>query len=141
GGMVVRDCSFYEWYQGPVPGKYLYIRVANRKGFTLYNNWFEGGQRSRTFVYVGNYDHDGNATGMCHGIAIFGNDFLQTGQADTVGVDIVRCEAATVFGNCYEFAPGNNPIRLTDKVGKASVGHNSYLVYPDRTGYANPIGG
>ncbi len=76
GGTVVRDSSFYEWYAGPVPGKSLYIRVVNRKGFTLSNNWFEGGQSSRTFVYVGNYDHDGNTTGICHGAAIFANDFL-----------------------------------------------------------------
>lgn len=141
GGMVVRDCSLYEWYLGPVPGKYLYMRFVNRKGLAIYNNWFEGGQRSRTFVYLGNYDHDGNVSGMCNGVAIFANDFLQTGQTDTVGVDVVRCEAATIFGNCYEFAPSNNPIRLTDTVGKASVGHNSYLTYPDRAGYQNPIGG
>ncbi len=141
GGMVVRDCSLYEWYLGPVTGKYMYVRFVNRKGLAIYNNWFEGGQEARTFIYLGNYDHDGNISGMCNGVAIFANDFLQTGKTETVGVDVVRCEAATIFGNCYEFAPNNSPIRLTDKVGKASVGHNSYLTYPDRAGYANPIGG
>lgn len=139
GGIVIRDCSFYEWYMGPVPGKYLYIRIANRKGLTLYGNWFEGGQPSRTCVYLGNYDHDGNVTGICNGAAIFGNHFLQTGQKDAVGVDVVRCEAATVFGNCFEFAAGNSPIRLADAVGSSTVGQNAYLTYPDRSDYARPI--
>jgi len=141
GGTVIRDCSFYESYSNPVPGKHVYLRFANRKGLTLYGNWFEGGQPSHTCVYIGNYDHDGNLTGMCHGAAVFGNDFLQTGQTDTIGIDLVRCEAAAVFGNCFEFAPGNIPIRLADNVGRSTVGHNSYLTYPDRSGYADPIGG
>lgn len=141
GGTVVRDSSFFEAYTNPVPGKYLYIRLANRKGITLCGNWFEGGQRSRTFIYVGNYDHDGNLTGICYGAAIFGNDLLQTGQTGTVGVDLARCEAATVFGNCLEFAAGNSPIRLADTIGRNTVGHNSYVTYPDRSGYADPIAG
>jgi len=139
GGIAIRDSSFYEWYQNPIPGKYLYIRVANRKGLTLYGNWFECGQSSKTFVYVGDYDHDGKATGMCHGAAIFGNDFLLTGRTGTVGVDLARCEAATVFANTFEFAPGNAPIRLADNVGRNAVGQNSYVTYPDKVGYANPI--
>ncbi len=139
GGIVIRDSSFFEAYANPVPGKYLYIRLANRKGLTVCGNWFEGGQRARTFIYLGNCDHDGNPTGVCYGGAIFGNDFLQTGQTETVGVDVARCEAATVFGNCFEFAPGNSPIRLADSVGRNTVGQNSYVTYPDRLGYANPI--
>ncbi len=139
GGTTIRDSSFFEAYTNPVPGKYLHVRLANRKGLTLYGNSFEGGQPSRTFVYLGNYDQDGNATGICHGAAIFGNDFLQPGPTGTVGVDLTRCEAATVFGNCFEFAAGNTPIRLADNVGRNTVGQNSYLTYPDRGGYADPI--
>jgi hypothetical protein len=141
GGTVIRDSSFFEAYTNPVPGKSLYIRLANRKAFTLCGNWFEGGQRSRTFIYLGNYDHDRNLTGSCYGGAIFGNDFLQTGQTGTVGVDVASCEAATVFGNCFEFVAGNGPIRLADSVGRSTVGQNSYVTYPDRLEYANPIGG
>jgi len=141
GGIVIRGSSFFEAYASPVSGKYLYVRLANRKGITIYGNWFEGGQPSRTFVYLGDYDHDGNPTGICHGAAIFGNDFLQTGASGTVGVDITRCEAASVFANCFEFHAGNRPIRLADNVGRNTVGHNSYVTYPDRVGYANPIAG
>jgi len=141
GGMVIRGCSFYEDYTNPVSGKSLYVRLANRKGVTVYGNWFEGGQPSRTFVYLGDHDDDGNTTGMCYGAAIFGNDFLQTGLTGTVGIDIVRCESATVFANCLEFAPGNSPVRLADTVGRSTVGQNSYVTYPDRAEYTNPIGG
>lgn len=141
GGTVIRDSTFFEAYANPVPGKYHYIRLANRKGFTLCGNWFEGGQRARTFIYLGNYDHDGILTGICYGGAIFGNDFLQTGLTGTVGVDVAGCEAATVFGNCFEFAPGNSPIRLADSAGRNTVGQNSYVMYPDRLGYENPIAG
>jgi pectate lyase-like protein len=141
GGIVIRDSSFYESYSEPVSGKYMYVRFANRKGVTLYGNWFEGAQRSHTCVYLGDFDHDGNQTGICHGAAIFGNHFLQTGPTETIGVDVARCEAAAVFSNCFEFAPGNNPVRLKDSVGKSTIGQNSYLSYPDRVEYANPIGG
>ena len=141
GGIVIRNSSFFEAYANPVSGKSLYIRLANRKGITVYGNWFEGGQPSRTCVYLGNHDHDGSATGMCYGAAIFSNDFLQTGSSGTVGVDIARCEAATVFANCFEFAPGNSPVRLADTAGRNTIGQNAYLVYPDREGYVNPIAG
>jgi hypothetical protein len=141
GCSVIRDSSFYESYMNPVEGKYLYIRVANRKGLTVYNNWFECGQPSRTFIYVGNVDHDGNGTAMCHGAAIFGNHFLQTGITHTIGVDLVECDAAAVFANCFEFASGNSPIRLADSVGRNTVGHNSYVTYPDGTGYPDAITG
>ena len=141
GGIVIRNSSFFEAYTNPVSGKSLYIRLANRKGVTVYGNWFEGGQPSRTCVYLGNHDYDGSATGMCYGAAIFGNDFLQTGSPGTVGVDIARCEAATVFANCFEFAPGNSPVRLADSAGRNTIGQNAYVVYPDREGYVNPITG
>ena len=141
GGIVIRGCSFFEAYTNPVAGKYLYVRLANRKGITLYGNCFEGGQGSRTFIYLGNHDHDGNATGICHGAVICGNDFLQTGLTGTVGVDLTRCEAATIIANCFEFAAGNSPIRMTDSVGRNTVGQNSYLTYPDREGYPTPVTG
>ncbi|HEY6157089.1 MAG TPA: hypothetical protein VIV88_06520 [Gemmatimonadales bacterium] len=141
GGTVIRDSSFYEYYLNPVQNKLVYIRIANRKGIVLCGNWFEGGHASRTCVYFGDHDHDGNLTGPCHGGAVFANHFLQTGPNDTIGVEIARSEAVTIFANCFEFAPHNNPIRIADEVGRNTVGQNSYLIYPDRVGYVDPIGG
>ncbi len=141
GGIVIEGCSFFEAYTNPVASKYQYVRLANRKGITIYGNCFEGGQGSRTFIYLGNHDYEGNATGMCHGAAIYGNHFLQTGLMGTVGVDLTRCEAATIMANCFEFAAGNSPIRMTDSVGRNTVGQNSYLTYPDREGYPTPVTG
>ncbi|HUK20971.1 MAG TPA: glycosyl hydrolase family 28-related protein [Gemmatimonadales bacterium] len=141
GGLVIRGSSFFEAYANPVPGKQLSIRIANRKGLTLYGNWFEGGQPSRTFVYLGSEDEERRGTGRCYGAAIFANDMLQTGHRETVGIDLADCEAATVFANCFEFWPGNIPIRLSTSGGANTIGQNAYLTYPDQPRYANPVVG
>jgi pectate lyase-like protein len=141
GAIAIRNSSFYEDYTSPVSGKHLYIRTVNRKGITICGNWFEGGQPGRTCVYLGDHDQDGAHTGTCRGAAIFGNDFLQTGASDTIGVDVASCDGATIFGNCFEFAPSNKPVRLAGSVPINTMGQNSYVTYPDRPGYANPIAG
>jgi len=141
GVITIRDSSFYEAYTSPVPAKRMYVRIANRKGVTVSGNWFEGGRPGHTCLYLGDYDHDGDHTSMCRGAAIFGNHFLQTGATDTIGVDVASCDGATIFGNCFEFAASNKPIRLAGSVNISSVGQNSYVTYPDRPGYPNPIAG
>lgn len=141
GAITIRDSSFFEAYTQPVPTKRVYVRIANRKGITVSGNWFEGGRPARTCLYLGDYDHNGNHLGTCRGAAVFGNDFLQTGATDTIGVDVASCDGATIFGNCFEFSAGNDPIRLASTVGISTIGHNSYVTYPDRPGYANPIAG
>lgn len=141
GGILIQSCSFFEAYARPVASKRHYLRLTNRKGIVIDGNWFEGGQASRTFILLADTDEDGARTGPCSGAAIFGNDFLQTGPSDTVGTDIAACEAAVIFGNCFEFSPGNTPIRLHDSGGRSTVGHNAYLTYPDRSAYADPLGG
>jgi len=141
GTLAVRDSSFYEAYSNPVANKALYIRVTNRKGVTVSGNWFECGQPLRTLIYIGNVDLDGAPTGICHGVTIFGNDFLHTGRENAVGIDLVRCEAATIFSNCFEFASANAPIRLADTVGISTVLQNAYVTYPDRDQYPNPLTG
>ncbi len=141
GAITIRDSSFFEAYTKPVPKKRTYIRIANRKGITVSGNWFEGGRPGLTCIYLGDYDQDGSHVGTCRGAAIFGNDFLQTGATDTIGVDVASCDGATIFGNCFEFAASNKPIRLGSRVSISTVGQNSYVTYPDCSGYANPIAG
>jgi hypothetical protein len=140
GGIIIRDCSLFEAWATPVTAKRFYIRIANRKGVTISGNWFESGLPSRTCIYLGNVDHDGNQTKMCHGAAIFGNMVLQTAKTGTIGVDLAACDGAAVFGNCFEFAPGNHPVRLAGTAGPESVGQNAFLTYPDQPEYANPVG-
>jgi len=139
GGLVVRDSTFFEAYAAPVAEKRVYVQMANRKGAVISGNWFECGQPSRTLLRLGN--QAGGDPGWCRGAMIFGNHFLHTAKQNTVGVELSSCDGGVLLANCFEFAPGNAPIRVSPASRSTTVEPNSYLTYPDTPGYQDPVQG
>lgn len=137
GGLTISGCTFYE---GPaVAGKFRFISLTARKGWTVEGCWFECQQAARTMVFAGAFDYDGNAAAVCSGGNVRGNDFLyNVAGATSIGVD-PHASDCLIEGNTFEFAAGARPISLSDNTRASTVRKNAYLTYPDIAGYVDPV--